>query len=125
MKKEKHRLKPGFRAEQRGTFRCANCLETVALGGGGTENRNHCPWCLCSLHLDVEPGDRSADCGGVMEPVAVWVRRGGEWALIHRCRTCGVLSSNRIAADDNAALLVSLAVKPLASPPFPLDRLAR
>jgi hypothetical protein len=75
--------------------------------------------------LDVEPGDREADCGAVMDPVAVWVRRGGEWALIHRCRSCGALSSNRIAADDNSALLVSLAVKPLASPPFPLDRLVR
>jgi hypothetical protein len=115
--------KPGFRAEQRGTFRCANCRETVATGGGGTEHRNHCPWCLCSLHLDEEPGDRAAECGGVMEPVAVWVRRNGEWAVIHRCRACGALSSNRIASDDNSALLLSLAARPLASPPFPLDRL--
>jgi ribosome biogenesis GTPase len=59
-----------------------------------------------------------------MEPVAVWVRRGGEWALVHRCRTCGHLSSNRIAADDNEALLLSMAVKPLSQPPFPLERLA-
>ncbi len=58
-----------------------------------------------------------------MEPVAVWVRRGGEWAIIHRCRECGVFSSNRIAADDNEILLLSLAVRPLAMPPFPLDRL--
>ena len=35
----------------------------------------------------------------------------------------GALSSNRVAADDNPALLLSIAVKPLASPPFPLDRL--
>ena len=34
-----------------------------------------------------------------MEPVAVWVRKGGEWAIIHRCRLCGKLTSNRIAAD--------------------------
>ena len=58
-----------------------------------------------------------------MEPIAVWVRKGGEWAIIHRCRICGSLSSNRIAADDNDLLLMSLAVKPLGSPPFPLDRL--
>lgn len=109
-------------AEQRGQFRCVNCGERVALGVVGTEHRNHCPWCLCSLHLDDVPGDRAADCGGVMEPVAVWVRRGGEWALIHRCRTCGALSSNRIAPDDNSALLLSIAAKPIASPPFPLDR---
>lgn len=57
-----------------------------------------------------------------MEPVAVWVRRGGEWALVHRCRACGHLSSNRIAADDNETLLLSMAVRPLSQPPFPLER---
>jgi len=91
--------------------------------GAGTDHRNHCPNCLHSVHLDIEPGDREADCGGVMEPIAVWVRKGGEWAIIHRCRICGTLSSNRIAADDNDLLLMSLAVKPLANPPIPLDRL--
>lgn len=48
-----------------------------------------------------------------------------EWAIIHRCKICGVLHSNRVAADDNPMLLMSLAVKPLAAPPFPLDRLER
>jgi ribosome biogenesis GTPase / thiamine phosphate phosphatase len=89
----------------------------------GTEHRNHCPLCLHSLHVDHDPGDRAEACGSLMEPISVWVRRGGEWALIHRCRNCGALRSNRIAADDNAALLVSLAARPMASPPFALDRL--
>ena len=56
-----------------------------------------------------------------MEPVAVWVRKGGEWAIIHRCKRCGKLSSNRVAADDNPMKLMSIAMKPLCSPPFPLD----
>jgi hypothetical protein len=96
----------------------------VPLEAAGSEHRNHCPRCLHSVHLDHVPGDRASGCGGVMEPVAVWVRRTGEWALVHRCRACGRLSSNRIAGDDNAALLLSLAVRPLSAPPFPLDRLA-
>ena len=37
----------------------------------------------------------------------------------------GTLSSNRVAGDDNPLLLVRIAVKPLAQPPFPLDRLAQ
>jgi len=41
------------------------------------------------------------------------------------CRQCGVVRANRIAGDDNEVLLISLAVRPLARPPFPLDRLAR
>jgi ribosome biogenesis GTPase len=34
-----------------------------------------------------------------------------------------MVRTNRIAGDDNAALLLSLAVRPLANPPFPLDKL--
>ncbi len=105
------------------TFTCKVCGRTVVPTGAGTDHRNHCPYCLSSLHLDNEPGDRAADCGGVMEPIAVWVRRDGEWALIHRCRICGALSSNRIAADDNPMKLMSIAMKPIASPPFPLEKI--
>ena len=90
----------------------------------GTNNRNHCPHCLSSIHLDNIPGDRSADCGGIMEPISIYVRPDGEWALIHRCKKCGELKINRIAADDNEYLLLSLACKPLANPPFPLSALS-
>ena len=105
------------------TFTCKYCGREVIPTGAGSAHRNHCPNCLCSVHLDNEPGDRAADCGGLMEPIAVWVRKNGEWAVIHRCRICGALSSNRIAADDNPLKLTSLAVKPIASPPFPLEKL--
>lgn len=102
-------------------FRCGNCGEHVIGEGAGVEHRNHCPRCLFSRHLDRTPGDRASCCNGLMEPVAVWVRKGGEWAIIHRCRECGEMSSNCIAADDNEMLLLSLAARPLAMPPFPLD----
>lgn len=105
------------------TFICKYCGRTVVPDCAGTEHRNHCPNCLTSLHVDEEPGDRASDCGGIMEPVAVWVRKGGEWAIIHRCRRCGVLHSNRVAADDNPMKLMSIATKPLAQPPFPLERM--
>lgn len=115
---------PSVVETQGGSFQCRNCGAKVPIQGGGTEHRNHCPVCLHSLHLDRRPGDRLAACGAVMEPVAVWVRAGGEWAIIHRCRICGALSSNRIAADDSELVLLSLAVRPLGRPPFPLERLA-
>ncbi len=105
------------------SFICRVCDRPVAPQGAGTEHRNHCPNCLCSLHVDVEPGDCAADCGGVMEPIGVWVRKGGEWAILHRCRRCGQISSNRVAADDNPMKLMSIAMKPLTSPPFPLERI--
>ena len=104
-------------------FVCKSCGKEVHPEGAGTGHRNHCPNCLSSVHLDTVPGDRDAECGGTMDPIAVWVRKDGEWALVHRCRRCGTLSSNRIAADDNPLLLMSIASKPLANPPFPLSRL--
>ena len=103
------------------SFTCAVCGRLVVSADAGSGHRNYCPKCLSSRHLDVEPGDRAADCGGVMEPVAVWVRRGGEWAIIHRCRRCGALSSNRSAADDTPMKLMSIALRPLAQPPFPVE----
>ena len=54
---------------------------------------------------------------------SVWVRRDGEWAVIHRCRRCGQLSSNRVAADDNPIKLMSIAMKPVAMPPFPVEKM--
>ncbi|MBX3110457.1 MAG: RNHCP domain-containing protein [Fimbriimonadaceae bacterium] len=109
----------------RGGFDCQNCGTFVSFGGAGSAHRNHCPDCLHSKHVDDSPGDRAADCGGTMEPIAVWARTNGEWALVHRCRECGALSSNRVLADDSALVLVALAVRPLASPPFPLAGLVR
>jgi len=106
------------------SFACKVCGMLVTREGAGTRHRNHCPRCLSSVHLDRdEPGDRASRCGGTMEPIGVWVRKNGEWAVIHRCRACGALDSNRVAADDNPVLLMSIAVKPLAMPPFPLGRL--
>ncbi|MCL2820111.1 MAG: RNHCP domain-containing protein [Oscillospiraceae bacterium] len=105
------------------SFNCKGCGHLVTPGGSGTEHRNHCPYCLLSQHLDIDPGDRSADCGGAMDAIGVWVRKDGEWALIHRCKICGHISSNRIAADDNPLILMSIAMKPLGNPPFPLARI--
>ena len=105
------------------TFTCKRCGRPVFPQGAGSGHRNHCPNCLTSLHVDDEPGDRASACGGIMEPVGVWVRKNGEWAVIHRCKRCGKLSSNRTAADDNPMKLMSIALKPLTSPPFPLERI--
>lgn len=105
------------------TFVCKVCGRTVVPQGAGSDHRNHCPNCLSSLHVDIEPGDRASDCGGIMDPIAVWVRKNGEWAIVHRCRRCGAMSSNRVAADDNPMKLMSIAMKPLCSPPFPIERI--
>ena len=106
-------------------FICAVCGAEVLAQGAGTKHRNHCPRCLCSVHLDdTLPGDRAANCNGVMRPVAVQVKKNGEWAIMHRCEKCGRLSANRIAADDDPLSLLSLALRPLCSLPFPPEHIA-
>ena len=58
-----------------------------------------------------------------MEPVAISPRPDGEWMIVHRCRSCDQLRRTRIAGDDDPIALMSLAVRPLARPPFPLTAL--
>lgn len=109
-----------------GSFRCRHCGLDVSTDAPGTAHRNHCPSCLWSRHVDGRtPGDRAAECGSSMEPIAICVRGDGEWVLVHRCTGCGTVHLNRSAGDDQPLLLVRLAVKPLAQPPFPLERLSQ
>jgi hypothetical protein len=80
-------------------FTCAECgAEVQPLAAGGY--RNHCPSCLCSLHVDVNPGDRANDCGGVMEPVGAELTGKKGWVIVHRCRRCGEVRRNKAALDD-------------------------
>jgi hypothetical protein len=58
-----------------------------------------------------------------MEPIAVSAQRDGEWSLVHRCQRCSNIKTNRIAGDDDSLLLLSLALRPLTTLPFPLDAL--
>jgi hypothetical protein len=84
----------------------------------GVQNRNHCPYCLWSRHVDLSgAGDRLAVCKGMMKPIGVTLKRTrkkygmaqyGELMLIHQCEDCGRLSVNRIAADDDANLIFEL-----------------
>jgi hypothetical protein len=82
-------------------FMCQNCNKKVPLEAPGTRHRNHCPFCLYSVHLDKKPGDRLADCGGNMEPIGKTFKKDGEEMIVHKCQKCGVTSKNRIAGDDS------------------------
>ncbi|MCC6578912.1 MAG: RNHCP domain-containing protein [Phycisphaeraceae bacterium] len=109
------------RAAEPATFICKHCSRPVDLHAPGTRHRNHCPWCLWSLHVDDHPGDRQSTCGCLMEPIGIWVKRDGEWAIIHRCTQCDALRTNRIAGDDNDWALMALASHAIRHPPIPLD----
>ena len=89
-------------------FICANCGKEVLPMG--TSSRNHCPFCLCSLHVDINPGDRANECGGLLRPIRTEpdARRG--FIIIHKSDKCGEIRRNRAALDakvqpDNRSLL--------------------
>lgn len=86
-------------------FICKNCNREVDEDALGTEHRNHCPYCLHSVHLDEKnPGDRLSVCKGLMEPVGLRFKNElgevGELMIVHECESCGMISKNRIAGDD-------------------------
>ena len=80
-------------------FRCTHCRREVPPLANGSY-RNHCPYCLYSLHVDVHPGDRASDCGGVLEPVGVDYNSKKGWVIVHTCQRCGAERRNRAALDD-------------------------
>lgn len=81
-------------------FTCAHCGREVPPLANGSY-RNHCPFCLYSLHVDHLPGDRASDCGGVLEPVAIDYSGKKGWIIVSRCRRCGIIRRNRAALDDS------------------------
>ena len=84
-------------------FTCAHCGASVK-GDGYT---NHCPECLWSRHVDVNPGDRSAFCQGMMAPIAFTVKH-GNYILTHRCTTCGIEKNNKTSKNDNFEAILRL-----------------
>lgn len=78
-------------------FICANCgFEVKPLG---YTSRNHCPKCLCSLHVDIMPGDRANTCGGIMDPIKAEPDPKKGYIIIHRCRKCGEIKRNKAANE--------------------------
>lgn len=101
-------------------YRCLFCGWTPRPGEGEQRERTHCPNCLSGIHAHGEEGEA---CGGILEPVGVWVKNDKEWEIIQRCRLCGEMTSDPMARDDNPVKILSIASKPLSEPPFPVERL--
>lgn len=93
-------------------FVCENCGRSVSPLTNGSY-RNHCPFCLCSKHVDIRPGDRASECGGLMMPVGVSYKAEKGWIIIHKCSICGYTANNKAAVDtdqpDDLILLAKIA----------------
>ncbi len=109
-----------YRISSFGDFTCTRChvLVSSARQLSGVNNRNHCPYCLWSCHLDLyAAGDRLSACKGEMKPIGLTMKKGrnkyrlesrGELMLIHECMECSAISINRIAADDDVETVMAV-----------------
>jgi RNHCP domain len=108
----RQRTTRSIRSQTDDGFLCKHCNSYILSASflSGVQNRNHCPICLWSRHMDWrEAGDRLSACKSPMKPIgltvkATWKKYGsghGELMLIHLCTECENLSINRIAADDD------------------------
>ena len=109
-----------YRISSFGDFTCTHCRAFVSSAHqlSGVNNRNHCPYCLWSCHLDLyAAGDRLSACKGGMKPIGLTIKKGGnkyrlesrgELMLIHECMECSAISINRIAADDDAEVVMAV-----------------
>ena len=76
-------------------------------------SRDHCPFCLWSIHVDINPGDRANECRGPMEPISAVTDPRKGYIIIYRCQKCGEIHRNKAAHEakeqpDSMKLLISL-----------------
>ena len=92
-------------------FTCEHCGQSVVSLTNGSY-RNHCPYCLFSLHVDLIPGDRRNKCGGLMKAIGIQYKSGKGYQIIHRCLRCGEKSVNKVAENtaqpDDINLIIEL-----------------
>ena len=84
-------------------FTCVVC-GTEVKGNGYT---NHCPECLSSLHVDINPGDRACECHGVMLAEKLEHKNGHDY-IVHKCVKCGHVRRNKTSPNDNFEALLAL-----------------
>lgn len=87
-------------------FICENCGNKVPKLGYSC--RNHCPCCLHSKHIDINPGDRAEKCGGILVPIGVELNSKKGYIIIFKCKKCGTIKRNKAAEDDNMEMIIKL-----------------
>lgn len=84
-------------------FKCEHC-GVLVVGNGYT---NHCPECLWSKHVDIGPGDRLAECRGMMEPFRIDIDNGDTF-VFQKCVRCGHVRRNRVSKGDSYDRIIAI-----------------
>ena len=90
------------------SFICENCNKNVDKLKYSA--RDHCPFCLYSKHVDINPGDRANKCKGLLKPIEI-ERFKNTYKIIYKCQKCKQLHKNIVATDDNLDLIIELSIK--------------
>ncbi len=77
-------------------FQCLNCGQEVS-GNGFTD---HCPNCLYSKHVDINPGDRANNCRGILKPINIAPKKSG-YTIFYKCLSCDLEITNKTAEQDD------------------------
>ncbi len=86
-------------------FKCENCgREVFKLNYTA---RDHCPYCLYSKHVDINPGDRLNQCKGLLKPIGIEKFR-DTYKIVYKCEKCQLLHKNIMATDDNFDEIINL-----------------
>lgn len=87
-------------------FICINCKQKVDKLN--YTSRDHCNNCLCSLHVDINPGDRANVCCGLLKPIDIDVSGKKGYVIVYKCERCGKIHRNKAASDDNIETIFSV-----------------
>lgn len=87
-----------MRKKENNGFICKCCQKEVLPVTNGSY-RNHCPFCLYSIHIDIKPGDRLNNCLGLMSPIDYRIHSKKGYQILHECDTCGHHQWNKIAEN--------------------------
>lgn len=90
-------------------FICENCGKKVEKLGYTC--RDHCPSCLHSKHVDINPGDRAETCHGDLVPISVELSSKKGYVIVYKCEKCRAIRKNKAADDDNMKLIIELSSK--------------
>jgi len=86
-------------------FTCINCGKEVSKLNYTT--RDHCPYCLYSIHVDINPGDRANSCKGKLKPIGIEKFK-DSYKIIYRCEKCNQIHKNVVANDDDMDIIIKL-----------------
>ena len=86
-------------------FVCEHCGKLVSKLNYTT--RDHCPYCLYSKHVDINPGDRANECRGLLKPIGIEKYK-DTYKILYNCEKCGTLHKNIMANDDDMDMIIEI-----------------